>query len=123
MTLRKVAARSLVLQVLAADGVTWISALAGIKSSKRDPSQNEANTETTTYDSNGNYEEVIAQRGGQMVIEGYYLLDDQTGVTDPGQQRLADLAEGVFDASVGQIRFRYPTQTQWTVWNATFSLG
>lgn len=122
MTLRKVNARDLILEVEASTPNTWIE-VGGLNSHKINPSENEETSDTTTYASDGAYEQEVMQRGATIESEGLLLEDDTTGVQDPGQARAEVLGAAVGTASVGRIRFRHPTHTQWKVWNATVSLG
>ncbi|MBA9003732.1 phage tail tube protein [Thermomonospora cellulosilytica] len=122
MTLRKINARDIIVQVQAADGTTWIE-VAGLNSVTVNPGENEETAETTTFASQGAYEQEVMQRGAQLTLEGFLLKDDATGAQDPGQLRCETLAAQVGVASLGKARFRHPVDTQWKVWNGTFSLG
>lgn len=124
MTQRKVPARDLIVQV--SDGAaspTWLG-IAALKQITLNPGEQEQATETTTYDSVGNYEELKMQRGASIKLEGFMHKDHLTGVQDPGQARCEVLAAALAYASLGAIRFRHPADTVWRVWNtATFSPG
>lgn len=123
MTERKVPSRDLIVQVQAADGVTWLG-IGGLNNTKMNPGDQEKATETTTYDSAGNYEELKMQRGASLGLEGLLLLDHLTGVQNAGQARVEAIGAGLAYGSLGAFRFRYPAQTVWKVWsNATVSLG
>lgn len=119
MTLVKIPARSIIVQVAAADGITWLP-ISSLTSVDVDPSADSAKVDTTTFDSNGVAESRIMQRGASMEFNGFLAKDDTTGVQDTGQARVVTLAKGVAEASVGMIRFRHPTSTQWSNWNAVF---
>jgi hypothetical protein len=123
MTTKKVNARDIIVQVQAADGVTWL-AIGGLKSVKPNPAENEDKVDTTTYDSQGTYEQEIMQRGFGLTLEGFELKDPQTGALDVGQARCETLATQTGYNSLGVIRFRHLMDTQWKNWaGATFSVG
>lgn len=123
MPAKKVPARKLIVQVQAADGVTWLP-VGGINSASFNPSENEQKTETTTFDSGGNYEERKMQKGASVALEGLLLKDPVTGVQDAGQLRCEVLHDGLDESSVGSIRFRHLMDTLWKVWaEATFTVG
>ncbi|WP_370422735.1 phage tail tube protein [Streptomyces sp. QH1-20] len=118
----KINARDIVIEVAEADGTTW-TAVAGLTSATPNQSENEEVADTTTFDSAGNYEQEVVQRGATLELEGFTLKDPATGRQDPGQARVEQLATQVGSASIGRLRFRHPMDTQWKVWNATFTLG
>lgn len=119
MTATKIPARSIIVQVLAADNVTWLP-ISSLSEVTIDPSAESAKADTTTFDSNGTYEGRIMQRGAAMVLAGLLVKDDTTGVQDTGQARVVNLAKGVAEASIGSIRFRHPADNQWKNWTAYF---
>lgn len=119
MTATKIPARSIIVQVLAADGTTWLP-ISSLSEITIDPSADSAKVDTTTFDSNGNYEGRVMQRGASMTLAGFLVKDDTTGVQDTGQARVVTLAKGMAEASIGQIRRRFPADSQWTVWTAFF---
>lgn len=124
MTQRKVPARDLIVQV--SDGAaspTWLG-IAALNKVVVNPGEQEQATETTTYDSAGNYEELKMQRGASLKPEGFMHKDHLTGIQDPGQARCEVLGAAVGYASLGSVRFRHPADALWRVWNnATFSLA
>lgn len=122
MPLVKISARDIVIQVAEANGTTW-TPVGGLTSAVPNPSENEEVADTTTFDSRGYYEQEVIQRGATLELEGFLLKDSSTGALDPGQARIETLATEVGSASVGKLRFRHPMDTQWKVWNATFTLG
>lgn len=123
MTQRKQLMRDMVIQVQAADGVTWL-AVAGRNNITINPSENEEVTETTDMDSDGDYEGVPTQRGASLEIEGYLMADHITDAADPGQARCMELADAKGYAGLGALRFRRPAGTSWKVWpEAIFSTG
>jgi len=122
MTLRKINARDIIIEVEDSTPSTWIE-LGGLNSVTVNPGENEEVADTTTYASQGDYEQEIMQRGASMAAEGLLLKDDTTGALDPGQARCEELGTLKGTASVGRIRFRHPVDTNWKIWNATISLG
>lgn len=123
MTLRRINARDIIVQVRAADGTTWLG-IKDLTSIVPKPGSDEEKATTTTNDSGGNAEGEIMQRGYAMDLEGLKNLDHITGAADPGQARCEDLATRVGYDSLGAIRFRHPLDSTWKVWaEATFSVG
>lgn len=124
MTVRKIAARELIVQVSDGAGVpTWLG-IAGLNNHAFNPGENEESTNTTDYTSAGEYEGLIMQRGGSLKLEGFQMRDHLTDALDAGQARCEVLGAAKAYGSLGAIRFRYPASSTWKVWNgATFSLG
>lgn len=123
MTQRKQLMRDMVIQVQAADGVTWL-AVAGRNNITINASENEEVTETTDMDSGGEYEGVPTQRGASIEVEGFLMADHLTDAEDPGQARCMELATKKGYEGLGAIRFRRPAATTWKVWQeAIFSAG
>lgn len=123
MAERKIPARDIIVQVQAADGVTWLG-IGGLNSVKVNPGDQEKSTEITTYDSVGQYEQIITQRGASIKFDGYMLKDHQTGAQNAGQLRCEVLGAAVGYASLGAFRFRHPADSVWKVWGtATVSPG
>jgi hypothetical protein len=119
MATTKIEARGWMFQVGVGSAPTW-TPIAGITSFTYNPGDKTVQTEVTDFDSQGNYEETILQRGATMKVDGRRRMDRTTGLADPGQAAIDALAQGLVDSSVGQIRFRYKNETQWRVWTATF---
>lgn len=95
--------------------------VAGVESFTLSNSEGEESTETTTFASAGVHESQAMQRGASLAIEGKIERD---GVTvDPGQATVDALAGEVGEASLGGVRFRHVTDTDWTVWTAWVSKG
>ncbi|HEY9476483.1 MAG TPA: hypothetical protein VIS06_21865 [Mycobacteriales bacterium] len=122
MTATKINARDITVEVQASDGTTWNEVL-GLTSATLTPSANEETVDRTTFDSDGEYEGVIKQRGSQIKLDGRRYQDPDTGAFDPGQSRCETLATLKGLASLGKIRFSYPADTVWTEWTAFFSAG
>ncbi|MGH2820563.1 MAG: phage tail tube protein [Actinomycetota bacterium] len=122
MTLRKINARDLVLEVETAVADTWV-AIGGFRSATFNPSENEETADTTTYGSEGEYEQEVMQRGATAEVEGLLLKDDATGAQDTGQARVEVLGVQKGVESLGRIRFRHPVDTNWKIWTCTVSIG
>lgn len=122
MTAVKVPARSLIVQVRAADGTTYLP-IGGINSWTINPSEGEETTDVTTFDSVGNVESRKMQRGASLAGEGFLIKDSVTGVQDAGQARIEVLADSLAEDSLGRIRARHPMDTLWRVWDCIFSVG
>ena len=122
MAATKVAARNYVFQIAVGATPTWTD-VAGLKTFTSNPGDKAVMTEATDFDSDGQYEELAMQRGGSLKLEGNRKLDATTGLADPGQAACDALAQGLVDASLGQIRFRHQSETSWHVWTVTATAG
>lgn len=124
MTARKVPARDLIVQVSDGGGTpTWLT-IAGLNSVTFNPSENEETVDATDYNSAGEYEGMVMQRGAAFEMKGFIVKDHLTDVQDVGQARCETLGTGKAYGSLGAIRFRHPAATTWKVWNtAMFSVG
>lgn len=118
---RKLNARDLIAEVRDVDDPeTWVE-IDGITTATINRAENEEVQDTTTYGSDGEYEQEIMQRGGSLSLEGF-LYDDE-GEPDPGQGICSEMATRKAEESLGEIRMRYPSWTEWIEWTATFSEG
>jgi hypothetical protein len=122
MVMVKVNARDQIVQVAESDGTTWTE-IANLNTIGFDPAANEETADTTTMDSDGHFEQEIMQRGSAFTLEGMKTKDRTTGAKDPGQARCDVLANAKGYDSLGKLRFRDVMDTEWTIWNATFSTG
>jgi hypothetical protein len=122
MAPEKIPARDIIVQIQDVTPATWIQ-VTQLTSATHNPSENEETADTTTFDSEGEYEQVVMQRGATLELEGFLRKDGTTGAKDAGQLRVEALAKLKGVASLGSVRFRHPMDTEWTVWNATFSQG
>lgn len=101
---------------------TWVPiAQLGINTFTK--SRNSQSAETTTFGSDGDYEQQINQRGKTLGLQGFRLKDPDTGALDPGQALVETLAEGKGDGSLGVIRFAHKDDPTWQVWTCTAELG
>ncbi|TDD25055.1 hypothetical protein E1287_37630 [Actinomadura sp. KC06] len=123
MTLRKINARDIIIEVETAVTDTWAGIRPGLTSATINPGENEEVADTTTYGSEGEYEQEVMQRGATMEVEAKMLKDDVTGVLDTGQARVEVLATKKGVESLGRIRFRHPMDTEWRIWTCTATLG
>jgi hypothetical protein len=122
MAPQKIPARDIIVQVAAETADTWI-AITQLTSATHNPAENEETTDTTTFDSDGEYEGLVMQRGATLALEGFLRKDGGTGAKDAGQERVDAVGKLKGVESLGQVRFRHPMDADWTVWNATVSLG
>lgn len=122
MTEVKILARDIILQVAESDGTTWTE-IGGLTAVKPNFGENEETANTTDYDSDGEYSQLVMQRGASLSMEGKILKDNVTGIQNAGQARCEVISTGKGYASRGKLRFRHPLDTAWKVWDATFSLG
>ncbi|WP_441251199.1 phage tail tube protein [Kitasatospora sp. McL0602] len=118
MATKKIEARGWLFQVAVGATPTW-TPIAGLTTFSWNPGDKVQETETTDFDSGGQFEQIVLQRGGSLKLEARRRLDPATGIADPGQAALDILAQGLADSSVGQIRFRFRTETQWRNWPVT----
>lgn len=98
---------------------TW-TAIGGINTFTKGRAS--ANTDTTTYASEGDAEQQIMQRGKTLKLAGFRMKDPDTGVLDPGQALVETLGDAKSDDSLGSIRFAHNTDANWEVWTATCEL-
>lgn len=122
MAPRKISARELILQVEDATPGSWLG-INGLNSIVPNYGENEEETDTTDYQSAGEYEHEIMQRGASMALQGFVILDDITGAQDPGQARCELMATKKAHESKGRVRFRHPLSSTWKIWTCTFSVG
>ncbi|WP_262007658.1 phage tail tube protein [Streptomyces sp. FIT100] len=101
----------------------WLP-IAGITSFTHNPAENEETVETTAFESDGQYEQDVMQRGATLAVEGQYRIDKTTKAQDPGQAYIDhDWAQRLGIDSRNRIRWRHETQTVWVVWDATVTPG
>jgi hypothetical protein len=119
----RINARDLIFQVQ--DLTTTWRTVSGITKASINYAENEETVDTTDYDSIGNSESEIMQRGASMKIEGNKKYDSVTGVYNTGQATLDTYTGSTYVGPTSQvpIRFRYPAETQWRNWTATISRG
>lgn len=97
------------------------AAVGGLESFTLSNSESEESTDTTTFASNGVAESQAMQRGASLSLEGKVT---RTGTTpDAGQAVVDTLAAAVGEESLGGVRFRHVSDTDWTVWTAWASKG
>lgn len=100
----------------------WIP-LGNLTSWSRNEGENEETAETTSFDSDGYYEQDIMQRGATIEVEGLYA-QISAGVPDPGQAYVDnEWAFRLGSASRGRLRWRHETQNVWVIWEATVTPG
>lgn len=119
---RKILARDWIFEVQDSAGSTWLE-IAGINSFEHDPNANNASLETTDFASDGEYEGIQVQRGGQLSLEGMVDRGAAGTTPDPGQVRVDVLGTLKGYASLGDFRFRHVDDTEWTLWDASVQPG
>lgn len=71
-------------------------------------------TDTTTFDSAGQAEHEVMERGRTLEVEGFFLEDTSDGTRDPGQEAVETLADAVGAESLQDIRITSPGGSTWT---------
>ena len=117
----KMSARGWSFEIRAADGVTWLPIL-GIKKWEENRSENGALTETTDFQSAGQWEGQKMQVGGKLKLEGFGDFD-ASGVQSAGQARVEAMHSQLGSTSVARLRFRHSTQMTYVVWDCLIELG
>ncbi|MFD8685373.1 phage tail tube protein [Streptomyces sp. NPDC059651] len=80
--------------------------------------------DTTTFGSEGQAEGQNMQIGKTITLEGFRLLDPDTGALDAGQALAEAQAERLGDDSLVGFRMAAPGDANWEVWAAAyFQLG
>lgn len=74
--------------------------------------QESEDTDTTDFDSNGEAEHRVMQRGRTLGLEGFYLEDKDSGDRDPGQAAIEALGEKVGEDSISMFRLTSPGGTE-----------
>lgn len=80
--------------------------IKGINSWSPSPSKNDA--DTTDFDDDGRTAHMVASRGDEFTITGFYLEDPNDGTRDPGQSAVETLAAAVGYDSLKPVRFTSP---------------
>jgi hypothetical protein len=97
--------------------------IGGVESFTLSNSEGEESTDTTTFASAGVAESQAMQRGASLSIEGKIVRNKTTNAPDAGQAVCDALAAEVGEESLGGVRFRHVSDTDWTVWTAWASKG
>ncbi|MGH7954760.1 MAG: phage tail tube protein [Gloeomargaritales cyanobacterium] len=114
-------ARDYIFQVESATPDTWVDILGKTKFTIK-MSEKEEVADTTTFESDGDYESQPMQRGASLTLEGMYLRSS-ANVRDPGQARMDTLALAKTEAALSRLRFRHTIETDWTIWPGWASLA
>ncbi|MEU8805058.1 phage tail tube protein [Streptomyces anthocyanicus] len=102
---------------------TWLPVL-GQTTFNVNPGENEETADITAFDSEGQYEQDVMQRGATLSLEGQYRVDKTTGAQDPGQAYIDTIwAYRLGSDSQNRIRYRHKSQSKWAVWDATVTPG
>ena len=107
MAVTKVLARDWTIEVQTGTDIApeWIP-IKGLKTFAFRNSKSDA--DTTTFDSEGNEEHIVASRGRSMTMDGTFLIDVGTGERDPGQMAVETLGEGIGPSSLNGFRLTNP---------------
>ncbi len=106
-----------------AETETWLP-ISGITTFTHNPGENEETVDVTAFDSDGQYEQDVMQRGASLEIEGQYRIDKTSKAQDPGQAYVDHVwAERLGIDSRNLVRWRHNTQTKWVVWDSTVTPG
>lgn len=119
---RPIDARGWIFEVEDSAAAGTFITLGNLKSWTLNAGENEETADTTTFDSEGHYEQDVMQRGATIELEGLYAAT--SGTRDPGQLYVDETwAYLLGEESRGTLRFRHSSQTEWTVWEATVTPG
>ncbi|MEV7777799.1 hypothetical protein [Kitasatospora sp. NPDC088351] len=109
-------------QDLKASTETWLR-IGLLTSFSHSPGENEETEDTTSFDSDGFYEQDVMQRGASISLESKYAAD-KAGKRDPGQAYVdEDWVSRLGADSRNPVRWRHKSQTAWVLWDATVSPG
>lgn len=92
--------------------------IEGVNTFTKSPSANEATVETTDFDSQGEYEGQVLQRGASLQLAGQKKLNAAGTGSAPGQAACDELAQALGEESLGGVRFRHQTEESWEQWTA-----
>jgi uncharacterized protein YjdB len=98
---------------------TWTT-IGGLSSLTFSNSKNDA--DTTTYDSQGNMEHIVASRSREVSIEGLYLEDVDTGARDAGQEAVDEAGVSFGCSSLAQFKLTSPYGAI-TIFLASINIG
>lgn len=114
MAATKFLARDLTIEISTAPGVdttsgttddTW-AVIGGLNSLTHSPSTSRA--DTSSFDSNGRDEHLVASRGESWTLAGFSIEDVATGDRDAGQEAVEALGRLVGPAGLGFFRITSP---------------
>lgn len=114
MAVTKYLARDMAIAISTAVGVdtiagtaddTWLN-IGGLNSLSHAPSTSRA--DTSSFDSNGRDEHLVASRGETWTLAGFSLEDVGTGDRDPGQEAVEALGKLVGPAGLGWFQITSP---------------
>lgn len=107
MATTKIPARDFTIEIDAGSpGPPAFIPIGGLNSLTPSPSTNRS--DTTDFDSNGQAEHMVMERGLEFTISGHHLEDALTGARDPGQAAVETLARAVGLAALGSFRVTSP---------------
>lgn len=106
MAITKFLARDLVFEVAEGGSGSSYIPVGGVESLSHSPSTEIA--DTTDFGSQGRKEMLVAERGDEWTITGFYMEDVLTGERDAGQERIEAIAAEISTTSVGTFRITCP---------------
>lgn len=118
MALIRLNARSYVLEVESSTPDTWLD-VPNMRTFNINPDANAVTAEITDFDNAGYYDEEVMQRGAELQVESFDIVDDSTGAAAGAFERLLTLANATGPSSGGTIRFRNTYSDEWIVWDVT----
>lgn len=107
---------------IATEPTTWVE-IGELNEWNDNPGENEETADTTVNRDAGQYRQQVMQRGATLALTGKWGTAGTPATRDPGQVAVEALGREVGDESEGTIRFRHESQDEWTVWDATCTLG
>lgn len=121
MSGRPIDARGWIFEVESGTPDTWLT-FTNLKSWNVNPGENEEVADTTSFDSEGHYEQDIMQRGATLELSANLAMT--SGTPDEAQAYVDNVWSFRFgEESRGTIRYRHKSQQEWTVWEATVTPG
>ena len=87
-------------------GVRTYTVINGINTFSFDPEKTDA--DTTTFDSEGYMEHIVASRTATLTLDGLYYEDTTTGARDTGQDAVEQLSQKLSQESIEWFRITTP---------------
>jgi len=106
MAVTKCLARDWIVEIGDGGATPVWTEIKGINTLTFGSSKNDA--DTTSFDNGGVNTHLVASRGYTLTLEGFYMIDVETGDREPGQQLVEELADKIGPSSIGQFRLTDP---------------